>query len=405
MPFHRGTVASGSFSTPSAPTSFSASSAANAQSVLAWVASTENGGSAITDYIVQYSADNSNWTTFSDGVSSSSTGTTVTGLTNGTLYYFRVGAINIYGTSSYATTSATPYTTPSAPATATLTAGTGATTTDTFTWVAPSTNGSAITTYGYQVSTDNGSSWGAEVVSNVLTYGINTAYTTTRYSLRVRAYNSAGWSAYSTNSAQTAVWAPNAGTATDPDYVCGPDGCSGTDTTTENWTDACAANCYQGQYCNCGAQYRYRTRSRTTSKTRTSYRERTAPTNYYSRAGNDNSATTTGTYGGWSAYTYGSWSYGTPSEWTYSGYGEWSACDSTGTWTSIFSFSDTFAVSGGTYSYVTGTLWGWGYSDAAGNLIYNPSCGGLASPGDVESCNRVTAYRVVGTDTCIYPSA
>jgi hypothetical protein len=49
-------------------------------------------------------------------------------------------------------------------------------------------------------------------------------------------------------------------------------------------------------------------------------------------------------------------------------------------------------------------LWGWSYSDAAGNLIYNPSCGGLASPGDVQSCNRVTAYRVVGADTCIYPS-
>ena len=61
---------------------------------LTWTAPLSNGGSAITDYIIQRSPNGSTgWVTITDGVSTT-TGYTVTGLTNGTRYYFRVFARN-----------------------------------------------------------------------------------------------------------------------------------------------------------------------------------------------------------------------------------------------------------------------------------------------------------------------
>lgn len=76
---------------PSAPTG----TAGDGQVALTWTAPT--GGLTPTDYIVQYSSNGgSSWTTFSDGVSTA-TSATVTGLTNGTGYIFRVIAVNALG--------------------------------------------------------------------------------------------------------------------------------------------------------------------------------------------------------------------------------------------------------------------------------------------------------------------
>ncbi|MFM8645670.1 MAG: S8 family serine peptidase, partial [Actinomycetota bacterium] len=70
-----------------------------AQASLNWTAPTQTGGGAITDYIVEFSANNgSTWSTFNDGVSTA-TNATVTGLTNGVTYSFRVSAVNSAGTS------------------------------------------------------------------------------------------------------------------------------------------------------------------------------------------------------------------------------------------------------------------------------------------------------------------
>jgi len=71
--------------------------------VLSWTAPTA-GDSAITDYVIQYSTDDSNWTTFDDGVSTGTTAT-VTGLTGGTTYYFRVAAVNSSGTGDFSSSS------------------------------------------------------------------------------------------------------------------------------------------------------------------------------------------------------------------------------------------------------------------------------------------------------------
>jgi hypothetical protein len=85
---------------PGAPTP----TAGNAEVSLTWTAPT--GGSPPTDYVVQYSSNSgSTWTTFSDGVSTS-TSATVTGLTNGTSYIFRIQAINALGEGPFGSASA-----------------------------------------------------------------------------------------------------------------------------------------------------------------------------------------------------------------------------------------------------------------------------------------------------------
>jgi len=66
---------------------------------LSWAAPSP-GSSPITDYVVQYSINGLNWTTFADGVSDATTAI-VTGLTNETLYHFRVAAVSDVGTGLY----------------------------------------------------------------------------------------------------------------------------------------------------------------------------------------------------------------------------------------------------------------------------------------------------------------
>ena len=89
---------------PDAPV-ISSVTAGNAQVVVAWSAPANN-GAAISDYVVQYSTSSSgSYTTFADGISTS-TSATVTGLTNGTAYYFKVAATNSVGTGSYSAASA-----------------------------------------------------------------------------------------------------------------------------------------------------------------------------------------------------------------------------------------------------------------------------------------------------------
>jgi len=128
----------GMITVPSEPTVLSATSNVNTQSVLTWTAPARNGGSPITDYVVQYSTSAtfaSAVTTFTDGVNAS-TGATVTGLTNGTTYYFRVAAVNSVGTGTYsATASATPSTVPGTPTNVQGTAN--GVTSSTVTWTAP----------------------------------------------------------------------------------------------------------------------------------------------------------------------------------------------------------------------------------------------------------------------------
>ena len=89
---------------PGAPSSVTATSGANASSVVSWTAPTSNGGAAITGYTVTSSPGSITATT------TGATSVTVTGLMNGTSYMFTVTATNSQGTGSSASTSvsATP---------------------------------------------------------------------------------------------------------------------------------------------------------------------------------------------------------------------------------------------------------------------------------------------------------
>jgi len=351
MPLHRGTVASGFLGVvPSPPGGLTATTCANAQSVLSWSAPSTNGGSAVTDYVVEYSANSGGtWSTFTDGVTSS-TGATVTGLSNGTSYVFRVAAVNTYGTGSYSSvsnsalvatvpgaptisyvspygngsaevawsapasnggasvasytiqystsatfassvttvsptvsssptvvaglTNATPYyfrvaatncsgtgsyssisssvttyTVPSAPAAPTYSSGQNSSTTDTFTWVAPASNGSPIDKYRWQVWRSNGTGWDTLNLTETtgLSASIVTAYSATRYAVRVEAHNAAGWGAVSASSPESIAWSLDAvtdsGTCASAACTCATCDC-GTSTGT-NTTRSGTRTCYQ----------------------------------------------------------------------------------------------------------------------------------------------------------------
>ena len=85
---------------PSAPLSLSVSSGTNGMSV-SWSAPSSNGGSALTDYVVQYTTTSGgSYSTFADGTSTA-TSATITGLTAGSTYYVRVAAVNAITTGTY----------------------------------------------------------------------------------------------------------------------------------------------------------------------------------------------------------------------------------------------------------------------------------------------------------------
>jgi hypothetical protein len=103
---------------------------------LTWAAPASDGGSAITDYVVEYSTNDTTWSTFVDGTSAL-TSATVTGLANATTYRFRVTVRNDVADGVVSTASATV--TPAAPTTTTTTTTTLAPTTTTTTTLAPTT--------------------------------------------------------------------------------------------------------------------------------------------------------------------------------------------------------------------------------------------------------------------------
>ena len=118
---------------------------------LRWTAPTNNGGAPLTNYGVQFSINRgTNWfaaTTTPSPVVATNTNATVTGLTNGVSYVFRVGASNSVGiTWSSNSTAVVPCTVPGAPTNLVATAVSSGTIQLTF--GAPATNGgSAITSY------------------------------------------------------------------------------------------------------------------------------------------------------------------------------------------------------------------------------------------------------------------
>ncbi len=170
---------------PGAPTGVSATSAANAQSVVSWTAPASTGDAAITGYTVTSSPDGRTcaWTT-------GPLSCTVTGLTNGTSYTFSVTATSASGTGSVsdASNSITPRTTPGAPTGVSATSAANAQ--SVVSWTAPASNGGATIT-GYTVtSSPDGRTcaWTTGPLSCTVT-GLTNG---TSYTFSVTATNAAG---------------------------------------------------------------------------------------------------------------------------------------------------------------------------------------------------------------------
>jgi hypothetical protein len=162
------------FAVPGVPT-IGTATAGNAQASVPFTAPVSNGGSTITSYTATSSPSGVTGTLTQAG-----SGTiTVTGLTNGTAYTFRVTATNAIGTSaaSSASNSVTPATIPGAPTNVTATAGD---TQATVTFTAPVSNGgSAITVYTVTSNPGNTTVTGSTSPITMTGLTSGTAYTFT----------------------------------------------------------------------------------------------------------------------------------------------------------------------------------------------------------------------------------
>ena len=204
--------------TPAAPTGLSATDG-NRQVTLSWTAPTSTGGANITGY--KYSKDNGATYT---ATGATTTSYTVTGLTNGTGYTFKVRAVNRQGDGAESTAAtATPATTPAAPTGLTATPDSQTARQMRLSWTAPTNTGGAnITRYEY--SKDNGSNWtstGATTTSYTVTTGLTNG---TGYPFKVRAVNRKGAgtpSAAATATTTTTPAAPTGLSATDDNQAAG----------------------------------------------------------------------------------------------------------------------------------------------------------------------------------------
>ena len=138
---------------PGAPTGLTATASGTTQIDLSWTAPASTGGSAITGYKIEVSANGtSGWTDQVANTGNANTTYAHTGLTAGTTRHYRVSAINANGagTASNVDSATTGTTVPGAPTGLTATAS-GTTAID-LAWTAPaSTGGSAITGYKIEV--------------------------------------------------------------------------------------------------------------------------------------------------------------------------------------------------------------------------------------------------------------
>ena len=160
---------------------------------LTWALPTFDGGSAITGYVIQRSADGvSGWKAVTVGVSV--TVYTVTGLTPGARYYFRVSARNdVGGGASSGVVNAVARGVSSAPRSLTA-APTMVSGQIRVSWTAPLTNGgSAVTDYAIQRS-PNGTTWATvtDGTSTATAYTVTGLTNGTRYYFRVYARNAFG---------------------------------------------------------------------------------------------------------------------------------------------------------------------------------------------------------------------
>ncbi len=164
------------------------------QVTLSWTVPTNNGGSAITDYVVQYRVGTNEFQTFADKKNTSTT-VTITDLDPGLEYSFRVAAVNDLATGFWSyTASATPKS--SVPGYVTgVWADTSITLQTTLHWKAPTYTGiSDITDYTIQYKQEDAKVWTSlnDDISTNTTATVTGLTENVTYEYRIAAVNSAG---------------------------------------------------------------------------------------------------------------------------------------------------------------------------------------------------------------------
>ena len=182
------------------PPTIGTATAASGRATVSWTAPAFDGGSPITGYVVTPYV--STWTGLPRTFNATATTQTITGLTNGWPYRFRVQAINNIGTGTYSAASnrVTP-TGPSAPGPPTIGTATAASGRATVSWTAPAFDGGSPIT-GYVV-TPYVSTWtglprtfNATATTQTIT-GLTNGWP---YRFRVQAINNIGTGTYSAES-------------------------------------------------------------------------------------------------------------------------------------------------------------------------------------------------------------
>ena len=184
---------------PGAPAELTAAASGRTQIHLSWTAPTNNGGTAITGYRIEISADaGSNWSNLAANTESSATTYTHTGLPESATRHYRVYAINSVGESAdpsnvaNATTNALSV--PDAPTK--LTASVSGKTEINLSWTAPvDDGGAAISGYQIERSADAGETWAdlvADTETTTTTYIHTGLQSGSTHHYRIRAINSVG---------------------------------------------------------------------------------------------------------------------------------------------------------------------------------------------------------------------
>jgi len=263
----------------------------------------------------------------------------------------------------------------------------------------PTFNGGAgITDYEY--STDDGSTWKSSgsttspISITTLSSSSSNLSAATEYTVKLRAVNFLGSGTASSNALRTT---PTAVTS----YTIRLYNNRGTETLTETITGNTSGT-YQRSHNQIAADWSVTVAAVNTGGTGTFSAESAAATGWalasctnYDASGCDSCGTKSTVC----------------SKWTRAGSsdgpcnvscGTQSGCS--GSWSDYFDFV-CIPVSGGTYSYAAGTIWGWlYYTDSGCNNPVSCASQSLLGPENVQYCSVTGVYRVTGSDQCVFIS-